>query len=178
MSTADPPTAPTTRIAAELGVVIHRVDAYLGEHAAYREPGCIAGYCDGNGLIHTVLWASDVHALLTAVRHVHSPAASRAPTTERTTDMGADTRRRQHAEDVITRAWPGQRGERLLAALGDDEAFGALAWRIEQTHREGVDPVDTLRDLGVDTLDWVIDEATNPAAFLASRLADTTGDAR
>jgi hypothetical protein len=79
-------------------------------------------------------------------------------------------RRRDRAVHAITEAWPGEFGERVLAVVVELDAFGALAYKLDQARRDGADPVKILREIDEDTLEWAIDDADNPAAFLASRI--------
>jgi hypothetical protein len=54
--------------------------------------------------------------------------------------------------------------------VSEHDAYGALAWKLAQAARHGHDPVELLRGIDEDTLLWAIEEANNPAAFLASRI--------
>jgi hypothetical protein len=100
--------------------------------------------------------------------------------------MSTDTRRRTFAAETITQAWPGHLGEQVLAAVSQYDAFGALAYRLDQARRHNLDPVQLLRGIDVNTLEWALEDARNPAAFLASRIPthheddeqDRDGDAR
>jgi hypothetical protein len=67
-------------------------------------------------------------------------------------------------------AWPGELGEEALAAVGELDAFGALAWMLDRLRREDGDPVAVLREIDLDTVEWAIRSAHNPAAFLAARV--------
>lgn len=84
--------------------------------------------------------------------------------------MSAEDRRRARAAQAITQAWPGELGEQVLAAMQEYDAFGALAWKLDRARLDGTDPVAILREIDEDTLEWAIEEADNPAAFLASRV--------
>lgn len=84
--------------------------------------------------------------------------------------MTAEQRRRQLAEQAITQAWPGDLGHQVLAAVSEHDAYGVLAWKLAQAVREGHDPVELLGAIDKDSVLWAIEEANNPAAFLASRI--------
>jgi hypothetical protein len=84
--------------------------------------------------------------------------------------MGARERR---AEQAIKQAWPGKLGKQVLAGVRDEDAFGALAWHLDQISTNGADPVAVLRQIDKDTLEWALEDADNPAAFLASRVRDS-----
>jgi hypothetical protein len=84
--------------------------------------------------------------------------------------MTLDDRRCARAVTVVTEAWPGEFGERVLHAVQDLDAFGALAYNLDRARLDGADPVALLRRIDEDTLEWAITEANNPAAFLASRI--------
>jgi len=84
--------------------------------------------------------------------------------------MSMDTRRRTFAAETITQAWPGHLGEQVLAAVAEYDAFGALAYRLDQARRHDLDPVQLLRSIDADTLEWALQDARDPAAFLASRI--------
>lgn len=85
--------------------------------------------------------------------------------------MGTETTRRAAVEQLITEVWPGEIGARLLAAIRDDEAIGALAWRIVEARLDGRDPANPLRELDDNDIEWVITQADHPAAYLASQLS-------
>jgi hypothetical protein len=68
------------------------------------------------------------------------------------------------------RAWPGPRGQQVLAAVRESDAFGALAWRLDQATRECLDPVEVLCEIDDDSVEWALEAADDPAAFLASRV--------
>jgi hypothetical protein len=78
--------------------------------------------------------------------------------------------RRDRAAQIITRAWPGDLGQQVLAVVAEHDAFGALAYKLDQAAQDGADPVAILREIDDDTLLWAITEADDPAAFLASRI--------
>jgi hypothetical protein len=84
--------------------------------------------------------------------------------------MSMDTRRRTFAAETITQAWPGQLGEQVVAAVSEYDAFGALAYRLDQARRHDLDPVQLLSSIDVTTLEWALQDARDPAAFLASRI--------
>jgi hypothetical protein len=90
--------------------------------------------------------------------------------------MTIEDRRRTRAASVITEAWPGELGEKVLNAVRDLDAFGALAYTLDYARLDGVDPVAILHRIDEDTLEWAIEEANNPAAFLASRITTETDD--
>jgi hypothetical protein len=60
----------------------------------------------------------------------------------------------------------------VLAAVVDADAFGALAWKLHQVARDGADPVEILQAIDTATVEWAINSARNPPAFLASRFRE------
>lgn len=93
------------------------------------------------------------------------------PNTERKghTMHNQEERRREQAARIITEAWPHDSDD-ILTAIWDEDAFGALAYKLDKARQAGADPVTILRGIDEDTLDWAIQDADNLAAFLASRV--------
>lgn len=81
-----------------------------------------------------------------------------------------EQRRRDRAAQTIAQAWPGELGRQVLATVTEHDAFGALAYKLDQAAHDGADPVAILREIDEDTLTWAITDADDPAAFLASRI--------
>ncbi|MBO0850817.1 MAG: hypothetical protein J2P20_15250 [Pseudonocardia sp.] len=54
--------------------------------------------------------------------------------------------------------------------MSEHDAYGALAYKLDQAAHDGANPVAILHETDEDTLTWAITEADNPAAFLASRI--------
>ncbi|MHA6629154.1 hypothetical protein ACU61A_27280 [Pseudonocardia sichuanensis] len=158
---------------------VTRLAAYLTERAAMGGQDVIHGYLDGDGALAVELRASDVQQLLTALTHGDTGPAARRPAqlddvetadpAPGTGDEQEDRRRMAAAEELLA-AWPDGLGEEVLAAVGVLDAFGALAWKLDRLRRKGRDPVEVLREIGTDTVEWAIGSAHNPAAFLASRV--------
>jgi hypothetical protein len=91
-------------------------------------------------------------------------------------DRTIEDRRRTRAARAITEAWPGELGAKVLNAVRDLDAFGALAYTLDYARLDGADPVSILHRIDTDTLEWVIGEANNPAAFLTTRITTETDD--
>lgn len=63
----------------------------------------------------------------------------------------------------------------VAEAIVEDDAFPALASRLQYATAGDYDAMDRMittvvNDLDDNTLDWLVDEAANPAAFIASKL--------
>jgi hypothetical protein len=168
-----PPDADSLQAAAS------RLGSYLTERDALGGKDVIHGYLDGAGELVVELRASDLQLLL-AVLEQCVPAGV-VPRQRRDgveiartgmVDSGdeQEDRRRMSAAETLLAAWPGEFGEDVLAAVGELDAFGALAWNLERVRRDGRDPVALLREIDSDTVEWAIRSANNPAAFLASRV--------
>lgn len=139
----------------------------------------IHGYLDGDGALVVELRASDLQLLLAALDQPGLAVVEAEPRRDRAagacraaagTGDEQEDRRRMAAAEALLAAWPGELGEDVLAAVGELDAFGALAWKLEQVRRSGRDPVMLLREIDPDTVEWTIRAADNPAAFLASRV--------
>ena len=88
--------------------------------------------------------------------------------------MTVEDRRLERAEAAIRQAWPTDSAD-ILTAMWDEDACGALAWRLDQLRRCGGDPVAALREIDEGTLEWAVFDADNVAVFLASRIPTTQG---
>jgi hypothetical protein len=77
--------------------------------------------------------------------------------------------------DLVTSTWTGENADVATAVLADEDAFGALVHRLQQTGGTEPDGVTTawnavLDQLDDTTLDFLAERADNPAGFLASRV--------
>lgn len=165
----------------DLHGAMKRVGAYLAERAGMGGKDVIHGYLDGDGTMVVELRASDVLLLVNTMEHSpgveHSLAAIPQPRREQPArpsqasagDLEED-RRRSDAAEALLAAWPGELGERVLDAVKDLDAFGALAWKLDLARRDDEDTVALLRGIERTSIQWAIDSAQNPAAFLASRV--------
>ena len=77
---------------------------------------------------------------------------------------------------LVTSTWSGENADVAESVLADEEALGALAHRLQQvggSEPEGLTAAwhAMLAQLDDSTLDFLVERAANPAAFLASRVA-------
>lgn len=154
-----------------------RVGAYLAERAGMGGKDVIHGYADGDGVVLFELRASDVLVLVNVADQATAPAPvvipePRTATTRLAPRTGddAEDRRCSAAIDLMLKAWPDGLGMRVVEAVVELDAFGALAWKLHQAGMAELDTVALLRTIGVASVEWAISSASNPAAFLASRL--------
>lgn len=76
---------------------------------------------------------------------------------------------------LVASTWTGDNADVATAVLADEDAFGALAYQLQQaggSERDGVSAawqqmVDNLDD---SALDFMAEKAANPAAFLARQV--------
>jgi hypothetical protein len=76
---------------------------------------------------------------------------------------------------LVTRTWNGLNADIATAVLGDEDAFGALVFRLQDAGGREAAGVTAAWDelvgqLDENTLDWLAEDAENPAGFLASRV--------
>ena len=81
----------------------------------------------------------------------------------------------EYVTDLVRQTWNGVDAD-VAEAVVDDEAFGALAYRLNEAgggDAAGIteawnELIDSLSD---NDLDWLVDASENPAAWLCNRLA-------
>jgi hypothetical protein len=71
--------------------------------------------------------------------------------------MTIEDRRRARVASVISKAWPGEFGEKVLHAVRDLDAFGALAYKLDRARLDGAESVALLHRIDTDALAWAID---------------------
>lgn len=84
--------------------------------------------------------------------------------------------REQLLIELVEETWTGNDEDLGAAVLDGDGAFRALAWNLEDASDGSPDGFaaawhDLVHGIDDHTLDWLADEADNPAAFLASRVS-------
>lgn len=79
------------------------------------------------------------------------------------------TTTKQQVSDLIRDVFPEDRAEEILG----DEAFGALVWRVrEHCKIHGTDPEYAFELLDEDDMEFAVEGADNPAAYLAAKIRD------
>jgi hypothetical protein len=81
----------------------------------------------------------------------------------------------EHVTALITSAWGDTDPDLVEAIVGDEDAFGALCHRLNLEGDGSEDGVAAawdavLEQIDDNTIDWMIEQADSPAAFLASRV--------
>jgi hypothetical protein len=86
--------------------------------------------------------------------------------------VSTNAERLDQATKLIKKAWPGLLGLHVVGAVLETDAAGALAYHLDQAQQDNQDPVALLRSVSRSDLAWAIENADDPAAFLARRVAD------
>lgn len=82
----------------------------------------------------------------------------------------------EYVTDLVRQTWGGVDADVAEAVIDDEEAFGALAYRLNEAgggEAAGIteawnELIDSLSD---NDLDWLADRSENPAAWLCNRLS-------
>ena len=82
---------------------------------------------------------------------------------------------REFVTDLVTSTWNGENTDVAEAVLADEDAFGALVFRLQQvggTEPDGLKSAwhTVVEQVDDSTLDFLVERADSPAAFLASRV--------
>lgn len=81
--------------------------------------------------------------------------------------------------ELIESTWNGDYDDVAEAVLSDEDAFGALCYRLNEAgdgDAAGIEEAweQVVEQLDDNDLDWMAEEAEVPAAFLCSKLANRT----
>lgn len=87
------------------------------------------------------------------------------------------TQVREFVTGLVTSTWEGVNADVAQSVLADEDAFGALVYRLQLVGGTGPDGLKAAWTAVVDqlddrTLDFLVERADSPAAFLASRVDD------
>lgn len=82
---------------------------------------------------------------------------------------------REYVTGLVTSTWTGENHDVAKAVTADEDAFGALVFRLQQaggTDPDGLTSVwnEVVDQLDDSTLDFLAERADSPAGFLASRV--------